>query len=41
MKLILYMVMSADGVVAKDSHTDISAWSSAEDHKFFLDQVAV
>lgn len=38
MKLILYMVMSADGVVAKDAHTDIRAWSSAEDHAFFMQQ---
>lgn len=40
MKLILYMVMSADGVVAKDAVTDIRAWSSPEDRIFFLRQVA-
>ena len=36
MKLILFMVTSADGVAAKDEQTDIRAWSSAEDHEFFL-----
>ena len=39
MKLILYMVQSADGVAAKDERTDIRAWSSAEDHEFFLRNV--
>lgn len=36
MKLILYMVMSIDGVVALDEITDISDYSSKEDHDFFL-----
>lgn len=36
MKLILYMVMSMDGVVALDETTDIGAYSSKEDHDFFF-----
>ena len=34
MRLILYMVTSADGIAAKDAHTDIRAWSSPEDRRF-------
>ena len=36
MKLILFMVMSMDGVVAFDEATDISKYSSQEDHNFFI-----
>ena len=36
MKLILYMVMSMDGIVAIDEKRDISSYSSKEDHDFFI-----
>ena len=40
MNLSLFMVMSIDGVVAFDEQTDIRAYSSAEDHAFFMNGAA-
>ena len=36
MRLILFMVMSMDGIVAFDEQTDIRKYSSQEDHAFFI-----
>lgn len=40
MKLILFMVMSMDGIVAIDERTDIRKFSSKEDHDFFIKEAA-
>ncbi len=39
MKITCFMVMSIDGIIARNDREDVSAWSSKEDQRFFINKV--
>lgn len=39
MKITCFMVMSIDGIIARNDREDVSAWTSSEDQNFFTNKV--
>ena len=39
MRVVCFMAMSINGIVARNRNEDVSAWTSVEDHRFFLTKV--